>query len=243
MWSIAKRELHLCFSQLTGYLVVGGYLLITALILWFFNTPYNLLNTELGNFAPFFQFTPILLLFLIPALSMRSFSEEFSQGTFELLKTKPLGPSQIFGGKLIGVFLIFCIALITSVLHAFTLDSLLQFDSTLDWGIIFSSYLALLMLALLFIVTSICTSILFHSQVTSFLASVLACSVLMYFWSFLADLSQNLILYKWINILSASEHYIGISSGVIKLDDIIYFIGLFITFFHLGIQLIKKKKN
>jgi len=63
MWSIAKRELHFYFSQLSGYLVVGGYLFITALTLWFFNTPYNLLNTELGSFDPFFEFTPLLFLF------------------------------------------------------------------------------------------------------------------------------------------------------------------------------------
>jgi len=126
MWSIAKRELHFYFSQLSGYLVVGGYLLVTALTLWFFNTPYNLLNTELGSFDPFFEFTPLLFLFLLPAISMRSFSEEFSLGTFELLLTKPLKPAQIFGGKLIGVGLILSIALLPTILHAVALESLFQ---------------------------------------------------------------------------------------------------------------------
>ena len=112
MWSIAKRELRLYFGQLTGFLLVAGYLLITGLILWFFDTPYNLLNTELASYSSFFEFTPILFLFLIPALSMRSFSEEFTQGTFELLITKPLSPTQIFGGKLIGVMLVLSMILI-----------------------------------------------------------------------------------------------------------------------------------
>lgn len=243
MWAISKRELRLYFSQLTGYLIVGSYLLITSLILWFFNTPYNLLNSALGSFTPFFEFMPILFLFLIPALSMRSFSEEFSQGTFELLMTKPLSPTQIFGGKLIGIILIVCIALFPTVLHAIALDHLLQLDSTLDWGIVISSYLALLLLAGLFVTTSLCASLLFKSQVASFLVALLACFIHLYLWSFLADLNSNLLLYKWLNNLSASSHYFGLSRGVIAFEDILYFIGLCITFFLLGTQLIQQKKS
>ena len=243
MWSISKRELRLYFSKLTGYLIVGSYLLITALILWFFNTPYNLLNTELGSFSPFFEFMPILFLFLIPALSMRSFSEEFSQGTFELLLTKPLSPAQIFGGKLIGIFLIICIALFPTVIHAISLEYLLELNSTLDWGVVLSSYLALLLLAVLFVSTSLCASLLFKNQVASFLVALLACFAHLYLWSFMADLSTNLFLYKWLNSLSASEHYFGLSRGVIALVDVFYFLGLCITFFLLGIQLIQQKRN
>ena len=243
MWSIAKRELRLYFGQLTGFLLVAGYLLITGLILWFFDTPYNLLNTELASYSSFFEFTPILFLFLIPALSMRSFSEEFTQGTFELLITKPLSPTQIFGGKLIGVMLVLSMILIPTILHAFALDNLLQLDSKLDWGIILSSYFALFFLAILFVITSICSSLLFQSQVASFIVSVLGCFIHFYFWSFLADLSQNLYLYQWVNNLSAQVHYIGLSRGVITLEDIIYFIGVSISFFLTGTQLILKKKN
>lgn len=243
MWSIAKRELRVYFSQLTGYVIVAGYLLITALILWFFNTPFNLINSELGSYSPFFEFTPILFLFLIPALSMRSFSEEFAQGTFELLMTKPLSPAQIFGGKLMGVMLILLMILIPTLVHAVALDNILQLDSKLDWGIILSAYVALLFLALLFVLTSICASLLFQSQVASFLVAVLGCFIHLYFWSFLADLSPNLNLYQGINSLSAQVHYNGLSRGVIVLEDMLYFIGLSVTFFFLGVQLIQKKKN
>ena len=107
MWTIAKRELQLYFGQLTAYLVVGGYLLLTTLSLWFFDTPFNLMNSEFGSFTPFFELSPLLFLFLLPALAMRSFSEEFSSGTFELLITKPITLYELFAGKLLGIFLIF----------------------------------------------------------------------------------------------------------------------------------------
>ena len=243
MWNIAKREFRLCFSQLTGYLIITIYLLFTALLLWFFNTPYNLLNSELGSFSPFFKLTPILFLFLIPALSMRTFSEEFTQGTFELLITKPLNSLQIIGGKLIGVVLILMIAIIPTLFHAISLDSLLQLGSKLDWRIVISSYFALFYLAILFVTTSLCASLLFQSQVASFLVAVLGCFIHFYFWSFLADLIQNLNLYYFINNLSAQVHYNGLSRGVIALENVLYFLGLSSTFFILGVQLIQKKRE
>ena len=243
MWNIAKRELRLYFSQITGYLIIIIYLFFTALLLWFFNNPYNLLNSELGSFSPFFELTPMLFLFLIPALSMRTFSEEFTQGTFELLITKPLSSLQIFGGKLIGVLLVLIIIIIPTLLHAVFLDSLLQLDSELDWVIILSSYVALIFLGILFAITSLCSSLLFQSQVASFLVAVLGCFIHFYFWSFLADLSQNLNFYNLINSLSAQLHYNGLSRGVISLENVLYFLGLSITFFLLGVQLIQKKKS
>ena len=243
MWSIAKRELRLYFCQLTGYLVVGGYLLITALTLWFFNSPFNLLNRDMGDFNPFFELSPILFLFLIPALSMRTFSEEFAQGTFELLLTKPLHPYQIFGGKLLGVLLILSIAFFPTLLHAFTLDGLLQEGTKLDLGVLGCSYLALFLLALLFTVTSMCASLIFESQVASFLLAVIACFIHLYFWSFIADFAPTALGYKWFNSLGASVHYGTLSRGIIALEDLFYFFGMLLTFFLIGVELIQKKKR
>ena len=98
------------------------------------------------------------------------------------------------------IFLI--IIIIPTLLHAVFLDSLLQLDSELDWVIILSSYVALIFLAILFVATSLCSSLLFKSQVASFLVAVLGCFIHFYFWSFLADLSQDLNFYNLINSFS-----------------------------------------
>ncbi|NDG45947.1 MAG: hypothetical protein EBY37_02175 [Flavobacteriia bacterium] len=234
MWTIAKRELRMYFGQLTAYLVVGGYLLLTTLGLWFFDTPFNLMNSELGSFTPFFELSPLLFLFLLPALAMRSFSEEFSLGTFELLMTKPITLYELFAGKLLGIFLIFISALLPTLLHAYFLEQLLQANNHLDWGVILSSYGALLLLGLLFSVSSMCASLLFQSQVAAFLAGM---------WSYLAEGINDLFWYQWINNLGASLHYYGLSRGVLSFDDLAYFIGFIALFFHIGITLIQKKRQ
>jgi ABC-2 type transport system permease protein len=243
MWTIAKRELRMYFGQLTAYLVVGGYLLLTTLGLWFFDTPFNLMNSELGSFTPFFELSPLLFLFLLPALAMRSFSEEFSLGTFELLMTKPIKLYVLFAGKLLGIFLIFISALLPTLLHAYFLEQLLQANDHLDWGVILSSYGALLLLGLLFSVSSMCASLLFQSQVAAFLAGLFLCFSQFYMWSYLAEGINDLFWYQWINNLGASLHYYGLSRGVLSFDDLAYFIGFIAFFFHIGIILIQKKRQ
>ncbi|MDA8877173.1 ABC transporter permease subunit [Flavobacteriaceae bacterium] len=242
MWSIAKRELHFYFSNLTGYLVIGSYLLINTLFLWFFDTPFQLLNSGFGDLTPFFEMSPWLLLLLIPALSMRSFSEERTTGTLELLLTKPLRPVEIFGGKFIGVALILFIALIPTSLNIVAINALLEHQSELDWGSFIASYLALILVALLFLCMSLCCSLIFRNQVTSFLMAVLVCFTQFFVWNFLADFSALPWVYEWISDLGIQTHYSSLSRGVLQIEDLIYLFGLIAVFYILGVELIKKEQ-
>lgn len=243
MWSIAKRELRFFFSHLIGYLVIASYLLVSTLILWFFDTPYNLLSIGFGDLSPFFELTPWLFLFLIPALSMRSFSEERSSGTFELLLTKPLSPTQIFSGKLLGIGFVLLVTILPTFLHLIALDSLLEPNSTLDWGRIMGSYMSLMALALLFLTISLCSSLLFSNQVSAFLVALIGCFTQFYLWGALANYVHIAWLYKWISDLGIQTHYLSLSRGIILLDDLLYFVGFSIAFFLLGIELIKKEQR
>ncbi|MDA9851614.1 ABC transporter permease subunit [Flavobacteriaceae bacterium] len=242
MWSIAKRELRFYFSNLTGYLVIGSYLLINTLFLWFFDTPFQLLNSGFGDLTPFFEMSPWLLLLLIPALSMRSFSEERTTGTLELLLTKPLRPVEIFGGKFIGVALILFIALIPTSLNIVAINALLVPQSELDWGSFIASYLALILVALLFLCMSLCCSLIFRNQVTSFLMAVLVCFTQFFVWNFLADFSALPWVYEWISDLGIQTHYSSLSRGVLQIEDLIYLFGLIAVFYILGVELIKKEQ-
>ncbi len=242
MWSIAKRELRFYFSNLTGYLVIGSYLLINTLFLWFFDTPFQLLNSGFGDLTPFFEMSPWLLLLLIPALSMRSFSEERTTGTLELLLTKPLRPVEIFGGKFIGVALILFIALIPTSLNIVAINALLEPQSELDWGSFIASYLALILVALVFLCMSLCCSLIFRNQVTSFLMAVLVCFTQFFVWNFLADFSALPWVYEWISDLGIQTHYSSLSRGVLQIEDLIYLFGLIAVFYILGVELIKKEQ-
>jgi ABC-2 type transport system permease protein len=242
MWSIAKRELYFYFSHLTGYLVLGSYLLINTLLLWFFDTPYQLLNSGFGDLAPFFEISPWLLLLLIPALSMRSFSEERASGTLELLLTKPLRPLEIYGGKFLGITLILLIALIPTTLNLAALNALITPQSELDWGSFVTSYLAMFLVGLIFLTLSLCSSLWFRNQVTSFLVAVLLCFTQFFVWDFIADLSTVTWVYQWTSALGIQTHYSSLSRGVLQIEDLIYLLGLVVVFFILGIELIKKEQ-
>ena len=243
MWSIAKRELFFYFSNITGYLVIGSYLTLNTLLLWFFDTPYQLLNSGFGDLSPFFEISPWIFLFLIPALSMRSFSEERANGTLEILITKPLKPLNIFGGKFLGIALIIFIILLSTSINIIALQALIEPQSKMDLGSLVSSYFGLILLCFLFLSISVCCSILFRNQVSSFLVAVLTCYTQFFVWDFIADSFSIPWLYKLISDLGIQTHYLSLIRGILRLEDMIYFLGLIIVFFTLGIELIKKEQS
>ena len=241
MWSIAKKEFRFYFSHLTGYLVLGSYLIINTLLLWFFDTPYNVMNSGFGDLSPFFEINPWLFLFLIPALSMRSFSEEKSTGTYELLLTKPLRSIEIFSGKFLGVLLILLFALFPTTLNIVAINALLEPGSSLDWGSLLTSYMALLLIGVLFISFSLCSSLLFRNQVASFLVAALVCFTQFFVWEFIASLTSLPWLFKIIEGIGINTHYASMSRGILKGEDLIYFIGWIYVLFLLGTALVKSE--
>ena len=243
MLNIARRELHFFFSNPIGYLAMGVYLLTSTLFLWFFDTPFNILSIGFGSLSTFFELSPWLFLLLIPALSMRSFSEERNTGTFELLMTKPLNAIDIYGGKFLGITAVFSIALLPTLLNIFAINNLLTPDSYLDWGSIVGSYIGLIGVGFLFLALSLCSSLLIKNQIASFLVAVLACFTQFYLWSFLAELSGYNWVYQIISNIGIQTHYLSISRGVLTLKAIIYFTGLFISISCLSVLLIKNNET
>ena len=103
MIALFKKDFNAFFTSPIGYLVVGLFLLFNSLLLWFFKGDWNIFNTGFADMQAFFDSTPWLLLFLVPAITMRSFSDEYSNGTIEILKTRPLSNWQIVLGKFLGI--------------------------------------------------------------------------------------------------------------------------------------------
>ena len=104
MLAILKKEINSFFTSSIAYLVIGIFLLVNGLFLWVFNDELNILNAGFADLTSFFYFTPWLLLFLVPAITMKTFSYELQIGTIEILKTKPITNSQIILGKFFGLF-------------------------------------------------------------------------------------------------------------------------------------------
>src|SRR5215211_3010219 len=138
MWSICKKELRQFFSSLTGYIAIIVFLLVNGLLLFVFTD--NILDFGYATLDRFFELAPWILLLLIPAITMRSFAEEFKTGTFEILQTRPLSRWQIIGGKYLGSLIVVLIALIPTIIYIFSIQRLSSSEG-IDMGATTGSYI------------------------------------------------------------------------------------------------------
>jgi len=240
MISIAKKEFYQFFSSLTGYITIILFLLVNALYLFVLKDS-NIFDFGYATLNSFFDLAPWVFIFLIPALGMRSFSDEFKSGTFETLKTSPLTKWQIVWGKYLAIIAVILIALIPTILYVFTIQSLSSTEG-IDTGAITGSYIGLFFLAGVFAAITIWCSSLTPNAVIAFLLSAFACIILYFGFSAISKLpvfTGNADYY--IEMLGIDFHYQSISRGVLDTRDIIYFfMVIFIFLFATQKNLIKK---
>ena len=123
MWAICKKEWAQYFNGLSGYVIIGFYLMINGLVL-FVLPNFNVLDFGYASLQAYFDFAPWFLLCLVPAIAMHSFSDEYQQGTYEILRTLPIQPLHLVLGKFLGNFFIVVVAIVPSLSYAYTLDAL-----------------------------------------------------------------------------------------------------------------------
>ena len=239
MWSICKKELGQLFSSLTGYIAIIVFLVVNGLVLFVFED--NILDFGYATLDRFFQLAPWVLLLLIPAITMRSFSEEFRTGTFEILQTRPLSAWQIVAGKMLGSFIVVIIALLPTLVYIFSIEALASTEG-IDRGATIGSYIGLFFLAAVFTVISTWCSSLTNNMVVAFIAAVVGCLLLYYGFSAISKLSvfSNGLDY-FVEMLGIDFHYSSISRGLIDSKDLIYFISVMSFFFLLTIKNLVKK--
>ena len=239
MWSICKKELRQFFSSLTGYIVIIVFLLVNGLVLFVFDN--NILDTGYATLDRFFQLAPWILLLLIPATTMRSFSEEFKTGTFEILQTRPLSRGQIVAGKYLGSFLVVFIALLPSIIYFFSIQQLSS-GAGLDTGATIGSYIGLFFLAAVFTAIGICASSFTNNAVVAFIISLIGCALLYYGFNAVSKLPalENGPDY-YVDMIGVDFHYQSISRGLIDTRDLIYFLSIIVLFLMITGQNLKKK--
>jgi len=228
MWPICKKELRQFFSSLTGYIAIIVFLLVNGLVLFVFRN--NILEYGYATLDQFFLFAPWILLFLISAITMRSFSDEFKSGTFEILQTRPISSWQIVNGKFWGSLIVAIIALVPTLVYYFTVNHLAS-TSGIDSGAAVGSYLGLLLLTAVFTSIGICVSSFTTNSVVAFIISLIACILFYYGFTAISQLPvfKNGADY-YIEMLGINFHYQSISRGVIDTRDLVYFLSL-IAFF------------
>ncbi len=231
MIAIFRKELNVFFSSLIGYIAITIFLIANGLFAWVFPET-NILDDGYATLDSFFNFAPWILMFLIPAITMRSFAEEKNSGTIEFITTRPITDMQIIFGKYLAALVLVIFAVLPTVLYYFTVSALASPAGNVDTGGIIGSYIGLILLGATFVSIALFTSSITNNQIVAFIAGMFAC-----FFFYLAFDSLSLIpafigtADKYFNAISINRHYLNISKGYIDLRDVIYFssmIGIFI---------------
>jgi len=228
--AILKKEFNSFFASPIDYLVIGVFLLINGLFLWIFKDDFNILNAGFADLNPFFFLSPWLFLFLIPAITMKSFADELNSGTIELLKTKPVSDWQIIMGKFWASLLLVVVALIPTLTYVYTIYQLGKPTGNIDFGSTIGSYMGLLFLAATYTAVGLFTSTLSKNQIVAFIVAVFITFFLYYGFDAISNSLGNDLTIKKMGI---NEHFKSISRGVIDTRDLLYFLSVTVFFLYL----------
>lgn len=227
MWAICKKELRQFFSSLTGYIAIVVFLLLNGLFLFVFPDT-NLLDYGYATLQQFFEQSPWILLLLIPAITMRSFADEFRGGTFEVLRTRPLTSMQIVNGKYAGSLGVVLISLLPTLVYVYSVQSL-SVQGGLDLGQTLGSYIGLLFLAAAFTAIGICCSSFTSNAVVAFLIAAFVCFLIYSGFNAISRIPAFTAgADYYIEMLGIDFHYRSVSRGVLDIRDVVYFISLIV---------------
>lgn len=241
MKSIVLREIKSFFGSPIGYLVIAIFLILNGLFLWVFEGDFNILNSGFADLSPFFTLSPWILIFLIPAVTMRSFSDEKKQGTIELLMTKPISIWEIVTGKFFGAFLLIVIAIIPTLIYVYVISSLGMPEGNIDLGSTLGSYFGLLFLIASYTAIGIFTSTLSENQIVAFILSVFLCFIFYFGFQGVASFAKE--FENVIASIGMDFHFKSMSRGVIDTRDVLYFLSLTILFLSLTVYKLKSLKS
>lgn len=235
MLALFKKEIRYFFTSSVGYIVIGIFMLCNNLFLWVLQGKYNIFETGFADLQPFFLFSAWIFVFLIPAITMRTISEEKRSGMLQLLFTRPISQWQIAFAKFLAVLSFCFVILLFSLLYVYMVWQLGTPVGNLDIASTIGSYIALFLLASAFISVGVWASSISQNQIIAFVIAT--------FLNFLLFFGLDEIISIFVNNTMISfgfkAHFEDISRGVIDTRNVIYF--LCVTIFFLCITVISLK--
>lgn len=241
MYAVFKRELFSFLNSLMAYITIGVFLLACALLLWYFPDT-SILDYGYAELNGFFSLVPFLFMFLIPAITMRSFAEERKEGTYVLLATRPLSDMQIILAKYLACIVLLLFALLPTLVYYYSIYQLGLPKGNIDSGAVIGSYLGLFLLGNAFTAIGIFTSSITKNQVIAFAIAVFLCFFAFSGFDSLSKLFELNYLETILVNLGINEHYQSISRGVLDTRDLIYFISFVLVFLGLTKMVVGGRK-
>lgn len=221
MISLLIKEINSLLNSVIAYIVIAVFLVGMGLLVWVFPET-SVLEYGFAEMDTFFSLAPYVFLFLIPAITMRSFSEESTSGTLELLLTKPLSNFQIVLGKYLAGFLIVLFALAPTIIYYLSIYQLGNPPGNLDSAGVAGSYLGLALLGAVYTSIGIFTSSFSQNQVVAFVTALFLC----FFWySGLGSIAAIDVWGKYSTQLDQAGllyHYNSLGKGLIDSRNLIY---------------------
>lgn len=243
MISVFKKELHQFFSSLTAYIVLLAFLILTGSFIWIFSST-SVMNYNYASLGQLFAIAPIAFMFLIPAITMTSFSDERQSGTLELLLTKPLSDIDIILGKYFATLALVIIALLPTLAYYYSIYQLGSPKGNIDTGAVIGSYIGLILLGAIFSAIGIFISSLSSNQIVSFIITAFSCFALFWVFDFISSMpSLYGKLDNLVKSLGIEYHYENISKGRIDTRDIVYFLSLIFLFLWLTFVSLSRRNS
>jgi len=229
MYAVFKRELFSLLNSLMAYITIGIFLLVSGLLLWFFPDT-SVLEYGYAELTGFFSLVPFLFMFLIPAITMRSFAEERREGTYILLASRPLTDWQIILAKYLACFTLVLFALLPTLLYYYSIVQLGLPKGNIDGGAVTGSYIGLFLLGGAFAAIGIFSSSITKNQVIAFAVAVFISFIVYSGFEALSKIFTLNIFADVFTWLSVNEHFQSMSRGVLDTRDLIYFISFVLLF-------------
>lgn len=242
MIALLKKEIRSFLSSLIGYVVIAVFLLITGLFMWIFPGDTNVLDMGFASMETLFYISPWVFLFLIPAITMRSFAEEKRNGTIELLFTKPISDLQIILAKYFAGLILVLIALLPTLIYYATIYQMGNPIGNIDSGGTWGSYIGLVFLAGAYVAIGIFASSITNNQIVAFLLGAVLCFFMFTGFQAIGDFKILGPFDNFIIKLGINDHYVSLSKGLIDSRDIIYFITLIGIFLLITRTILQSRK-
>ncbi len=233
MFTLYLKEIRSFLSSLIGYITICVFISMIGVFMWIVPSEgggHNVLDNGFANIDPLFILAPWVYLFLIPAITMRSFSEEKKSGTIELLLTRPLTDMHIILAKYFAGVTLVMVSLLPTLFYYYSVHTLGAPKGNIDTGGMWGSYIGLLFLGAGFVAIGIFSSAISENQVIAFIISLLLCFFCYIGFEFIAQSGAFGKYDAFFKSLGINDHYMSMSRGVLDTRDILYFVSVVALF-------------
>ncbi len=234
MFTLFRKEILSFINSLIGYVAIIVFLVVNGLFLWVFPAGFNIIDYGYASLDNFFVLAPFVFLFLVPAITMRSFADEKRSGTIEILFTRPISDFQIILAKYLASVTLVIFSLLPTLIYVNSVYQLGLPKGNLDFGGLWGSYIGLLFLASAFTAIGLFVSSITDNQIVAFISSLVLCGFAFIGFDLISDMTIFGTTALFVKSLGIQEHYTSLSRGVIDTRDVIYFISIIAIFFLLS---------